>query len=314
MSIKDLDQKHAVRYEVVDDASSGQRIDNYLVKILKGVPKSRIYRMLRKGEVRVDGRRIKPTRRLAEGESVRIPPVASVAAAAAHPPAGYVEALEARIIVETDDYLALDKPTGVAVHGGSGVRLGLIETLRASRSGFLELVHRLDRDTSGVLLLAKSRTALTELHQAFRARATAKHYRLVVHGQWQGGARTVRHRLHRFVTASGERRVRVQDDGRSAQTIFTPLEVNASLSCLQAELVTGRTHQARVHALAEGHPIVGDDKYMPERFRNAEANRRAGRLMLHAESLRIVIGGERVRFSAEVPQAFEALMAGSRKP
>ena len=314
MSIKDLDQKHAVRYEVVDAASSGQRVDNFLVKVLKGVPKSRIYRMLRKGEVRVDGRRIKPTRRLAAGESVRIPPVVSNAATAARPPAGYVEALEARIITETDDYLALDKPTGMAVHGGSGVRLGLIETLRASRSGFLELVHRLDRDTSGVLLLAKSRTALTELHKAFRERATAKHYRLVVHGQWQGGARTVRHRLHRFVTASGERRVRVQDDGRGAQTVFTPLEVTPTLSCLQAELITGRTHQARVHALAEGHPIVGDDKYVPERLRAAEVNVHAGRLMLHAESLRIVIGGERVRFTAAVPQAFEALMAGSRRP
>lgn len=298
----------AVRYEVVDAGSVDQRIDNYLVKMLKGVPKTRIYRMLRKGEVRVDGRRVRPTHRLTLGAQVRIPPVTTAAVAAATPPPGYLDALESRILAETDTYLAIDKPAGVAVHGGSGVQLGLIETLRAHRGGFLELVHRLDRDTSGVLLMAKTRDALRTLHAAFRARATGKRYRLIVHGAWQGGRRDATHRLHRYVTPSGERRVRVQHDGRAAHTIFTPLAVRGQLSSLQAELVTGRTHQARVHALAEGHPIVGDDKYLPDRLRDRPVNQQAGRLMLHAESLRIVLNGERLRLTAPVPQVFEELL------
>ncbi len=304
---------NAVRHEIVDESSQGQRIDNYLVKILKGVPKTRIYRMLRKGEVRVNGGRVKPTHRLEVGQSVRIPPVDSSERHAASPPPGYVDALERRVIAETDEYLAIDKPSGVAVHGGSGVHLGLIETLRAARGGFLELVHRLDRDTSGVLLMAKKRATLRALHAAFRERATAKRYVLVVHGQWQGGSRTARHRLQRYTTGEGERRVRVQADGQSATTIFTPLAVGRQISTLEAELVTGRTHQARIHALAEGHAIIGDDKYLPEALRSAPVEKIAGRLMLHARSLRVVLDGERIRLSAEVPEIF-AKVQGTDSP
>ncbi len=301
-----------VRHEVVDEGSAGQRVDNYLVKVLKGVPKTRIYRILRKGEVRVDGRRVKPTHRLAVGETIRIPPVATAEVIHKRAPAEFVEALEARILAETPEYLAIDKPSGIAVHGGSGIQLGLVETLRSHRGGFLELVHRLDRDTSGVLLLAKTRASLKELHGAFRARATAKRYRLVVHGAWQGGERTVTHRLQRYSATSGERRVRVQHDGQSAQTRFAPLIIGEHVSTLQAELVTGRTHQARVHALAEGHPIIGDEKYMPAPLREARVNADAGRLLLHAESLRFVLGGQRVRLEAPVPDIFRQIQSADR--
>ena len=293
-----------VRFLTVEEDGHDQRVDNYLVKILKGVPKSRIYRMLRKGEVRVDGGRAKPTLRLRQGQTVRIPPVVSTQALAQAPPTGYVDALESAVIAETDDYLVIAKPSGVAVHGGSGVRLGLIESLRASRGGFLELVHRLDRDTSGVLMIAKRRAVLRDLHQAFRARQTVKRYRLLVHGQFER-PQEVRLQLARWLTPSGERRVQLSRSGQSAHTSFQPLVSGQQVSTVEAQLHTGRTHQARVHALALGHPIVGDEKYLPDHLVEHPANRAAGRLMLHAHSLGIVLQGERLRFEAPVPGAFE---------
>ena len=294
-----------VTYIDVDDP--GQRIDNYLTRVLKSVPKARIYRMLRRGEVRVNGGRVKPTYRVQAGDRVRIPPVRT--GRRPTPPdvhSGLATLLRENILFEDGGLLILDKPAGLAVHGGSGVSLGLIEALRAHRcERFLELVHRLDRETSGCLMVAKSRKALLALHTMQRQRRVHKSYDLLVAGPWPPGLDAVDLPLHRFATANGERRVRVAGHGKPSRTAFRRVRTAALATWLQARLQTGRTHQIRVHAAASGHPLLGDDKYGTEASATATRAGNVARLCLHASRLSFDWQGARIRVNAPLPSIFE---------
>jgi 23S rRNA pseudouridine955/2504/2580 synthase len=273
-----------VRLITISDEEADQRIDNYLLRICKGVPKSHIYRVLRSGEVRVNKGRIDQTYRLKEGDVVRIPPV-RVAEKATHS----VPGAEFKILLEDPFLLVIDKPAGVAVHGGSGVSYGVIEQLRASRpqAKFLELVHRLDRETSGILLLAKKRSALTNLHEQIREGRLDKRYLTLAHGDWQNSRQHVKFPLFKYNTQDGERRVRVQADGLASHTVFNLIKKYGPFVLLEAELKTGRTHQIRVHLASSGFPIAGDDKYgdfgLNRALQKADNSRIAlKRMFLHA--------------------------------
>lgn len=247
------------QFVTITEEEAGQRIDNYLLRVCKGVPKSHVYRILRSGEVRVNKGRIDQLYRLVAGDMVRIPPIRIAEKAASN----HVPAAEFSVIFEDAHLLVIDKPAGVAVHGGSGVSFGVIEQLRAARpeAKFLELVHRLDRDTSGLLLLAKKRSALTSLHEQMRDGHTDKRYLTMVAGDWKNARQHVKLALHKYSTADGERRVAVQADGQPSHTVFSLLKKFKDFALLEAELKTGRTHQIRVHTSASGFPILGDDKY-----------------------------------------------------
>ncbi len=286
--MKDL-RKDAVNWLDLGDEAQGQRIDNYLLKILKGVPKSHVYRILRSGEVRLNGRRVGPDVRLAAGDRVRVPPVRAAAPARGQGnslPPGAVSTPP--ILYEDGALIALDKPSGLAVHGGSGIQFGVIERLRHARpdARFLELVHRLDRDTSGVLLIAKKRSALTGLHAQLRDGQVDKRYFVLVRGKWRDAMRRVELSLERFVTDEGERRVRVDREGRVAQTVFRRVETwprhDPPLALLEAELMTGRTHQIRVHLTHIGFPLAGDDKYGDFAWNKVLAKQGLKRMFLHA--------------------------------
>ena len=306
--------KAAVLALEVGPEQEGQRIDNYLIRVLKGVPKSRIYRMVRSGEVRVNSRRVDATCRLQAGDRIRVPPVRQ---AAPRPPAAVPPAIAKRVlpvIHEDDELLVIDKPAGTAVHGGSGVSHGVVEQLRAQRpqARFLELVHRLDRDTSGVLVLAKKRSALVELHRQLREGEVEKHYSVLVLGRWHNARQKVSLPLHRHVLASGERRVRVSAEGLPSRTIFTLERSLGGYSLLDAELKTGRTHQIRVHLAHLGFPIAGDEKY-GDYGRNRELAR-AGlkRMFLHARRLRFMhpATGEPLALEAPLPPELADFLAG----
>jgi 23S rRNA pseudouridine955/2504/2580 synthase len=276
-----------VRLITISDEEANQRIDNFLLRICKGVPKSHIYRVLRSGEVRVNKGRIDQTYRLKEGDVVRIPPVRVAEKTAQTAPGA-----EFKILLEDPYMLVIDKPAGVAVHGGSGVSYGVIEQLRASRpdAKFLELVHRLDRETSGVLLLAKKRSALTNLHEQIREGQLDKRYLTLVHGDWQNTRQHIKLPLFKYNTPDGERRVRVQSDGLASHTVFNLIRRYGSFALLEAELKTGRTHQIRVHLASSGFPIAGDDKYgdfgLNRALQKAEGSRIAlKRMFLHAHQI-----------------------------
>ncbi len=296
----------SVTHVRIDGGEAGQRIDNFLLRRLKGVPKTRIYRMLRRGEVRVNGARTGPHRRLAAGDDVRIPPVRTAPMSAPVVPGEALMArLDRRILFEDEGLLVIDKPSGLAVHGGSGVQLGLIEALRAGRSErFLELAHRIDRDTSGCLMIAKSRTALSELHRLLRAQQVRKSYQLLVSGRWPRRRTVVERPLHRFVTAAGERRVRVDAQGKAARTTFNVLRACAAASWLSARLHSGRTHQIRVHAAASGHPVLGEDKYETAASEQCSKVAGANRLCLHAVRLSFEWDGASRRIEAPLPPLF----------
>lgn len=247
-----------VQLLTISDEEAGQRIDNFLLRMCKGVPKSHIYRVLRSGEVRVNKGRIDQTYRLVEGDVIRIPPIRIAEKVASTAPG-----MEFQILLEDSSLLVINKPAGVAVHGGSGVSYGVIEQLRAARpeAKFLELVHRLDRDTSGILLLAKKRSALVNLHEQIREGQLDKRYLVMVHGDWQNQRQHIKLPLFKYNTADGERRVRVQADGLASHTVFTLLRKYGPYALLEAELKTGRTHQIRVHLASSGFAILGDDKY-----------------------------------------------------
>ncbi len=279
----------ATRREV-DEASAGQRVDNYLAKTLKGVPKSRLYRMLRSGEVRVNSRRIDADYRLQLGDQVRIPPAVLPGRPAAAPAARAKPELEEAVIFEDRVLVALNKPAGIAVHGGSGVSFGIIEAFRAGRPElrFLELVHRLDRETSGVLLLAKKRSALVALHNELRNGKVVKRYLALIKGHWTTRRQEVNLNLHKYVMPSGERRVSVAATGQESRTLF---ELEASwndFSLLKATLLTGRTHQIRVHLAHLGFPIAGDDKYGDFALNKKLAAAGLKRMFLHAASVRFL--------------------------
>ncbi|HEX4884482.1 MAG TPA: RluA family pseudouridine synthase [Casimicrobiaceae bacterium] len=279
--------KEAASQLAVGDESAGQRIDNFLTRLLKGVPKSHVYRILRSGEVRLNGRRVGPDARVAAGDTVRVPPIRTAAPERA--PRRLPASAAPPIVYEDDALIVVDKPSGLAVHGGSGIARGLIETLRATRpdAAFLELVHRLDRETSGLLLVAKKRAALTTLHAALREGRVGKRYLVLVRGRWRDEKRTVRLALHRFATKEGERRVRVDDEaGREAVTVFHRRQVwrdrDPPLALLEAELHTGRTHQIRVHLTSLGFPLAGDDKYGDFAWNRELAKSGLKRMFLHA--------------------------------
>ena len=285
--MKDL-SKDAVNHLAIDEAGAGQRVDNFLLRVLKGVPKSHIYRILRSGEVRLNRKRVRPDARLTAGDDLRIPPVRTAEPRRA-PLRAPVRSVVLPILHEDDALIAIDKPAGLAVHGGSGIAFGLIEQLRAIRpdARFLELVHRLDRDTSGVLLVAKKRAALLALHASFRDGEADKRYLVMVKGRWRDAVRKVELPLTKFLTGAGERRVRIEHDGgKTARTVFHRRQVWADVappvSLLEAELHTGRTHQIRVHLTHLDFPLAGDDKYGDFTWNKALAKQGLKRMFLHA--------------------------------
>lgn len=287
-------QSQGVQYLTIDADHVGQRLDNFLISTLKGVPKGHIYRLLRKGEVRVNKGRRRADYRLQDGDELRLPPVRRGQATTQrdHGDWGW---LEQCLLYEDEQLLAVNKPHGLAVHGGSGIRLGLIEALRQLRpqQRFLELVHRLDRGTSGVLLVAKTRVCLLALHEQLRSGAMDKRYLALVRGRWQGGERIIEAALRRDQLRSGEREVVLDPAGKPARTGFTPQRyftgpTFSAATLMAIELFTGRTHQARVHAVASGHPIAGDSKYGDAHFNQALSDYGLQRLFLHAASLSFV--------------------------
>lgn len=307
-----------VRLVAVSAEEAGQRIDNYLLRELKGVPKSHVYRILRSGEVRVNSGRIDAAYRLASGDVVRIPPVR----VAATPDISKVRipegtSLKPHVLLEDDAIIALAKPSGLAVHGGSGVTLGVIELLRREYSHlkFLELVHRLDRETSGILLIAKRRSALTGLHAALRDGKMEKHYLALGSGIWKGGRRHVRISLMKFLTDEGERRVSADAEGKDAHSIFTPVKQFKDCVLVDAQIKTGRTHQIRVHMAHEGHPILGDAKYGDFTLNRDVSKRGLKRMFLHAHSLAFdhPITGERVVLECPLPIDLSGYLATLKK-
>lgn len=281
-----------VNHIEIDENNRLQRIDNFLLALLKGAPKSLIYRIIRKGEVRVNKKRIKADYKLQMGDCVRVPPVRlDVPGEQAKASESLLSLLESSIVYEDDAILAINKPSGLAVHGGSGVRLGMIEALRQSRvqGAFLELVHRLDRDTSGLVLVAKKRGALVALQKMLaNKQGIQKQYLALVHGHWSTSLNQVDASLTRTLRASGERMVVVDPLGKASMTKFECLSKGSHYSLIRAEPVTGRTHQIRVHSQFSGHVIAGDDKYANQADHAIDAKYGIKRLFLHARSLSFV--------------------------
>ena len=303
--------KGSPTWREIDEESAEQRIDNYLTKLLKGVPKSHIYRILRSGEVRVNSGRVGPEYRLQAGDRLRLPPI-RVAQRQPQPTAFAADRFDSRILYEDEALLVLDKPAGVAVHGGSGVSFGVVEQLRCARpqARFLELVHRLDRDTSGVLLLAKKRSALTTLHAQLRAGQIQKFYLTLVSGRWRNPTQNVRLPLNKYVLSSGERRVSVTENGLASHTVFRLEQAWPEFSLLEAELKTGRTHQIRVHLAHLGFPIAGDDKYGDFARNKRLAKQGLKRMFLHACKTVIVhpLSGETIAFEAPLPSELQSFI------
>lgn len=303
MTQKTQQKAQQVRFVEVDPDQEGQRIDNFLRTQLKGAPKSLIYRILRKGEIRVNKKRVKPDTRINAGDLVRIPPVRIPERGESAPvSASLAEHLEQAIVYESDSLVVINKPSGLAVHGGSGVSLGMIEALRQIRpkSRFLELVHRLDRDTSGCIMVAKKRSMLRYLHDALRQRKVNKIYHALVVGRWEKRKQAIDAPLLRYELKSGERMVKVNPDGKPSVTRFQVLRrFQDAATLIEARPLTGRTHQIRVHTQYAGHPIVGDVKYTPDA--DNEHFRQLGikRLMLHAARLEVELpDGEQLSVSA----------------
>lgn len=312
-------QALAAQFVTITEEEAGQRIDNYLLRVCKGVPKSHIYRILRSGEVRVNKGRIDQLYRLEQGDLVRIPPirVAEKTSNAAVPSA------EFKIVHEDNHLLVIDKPAGVAVHGGSGVSYGVIEQLRAARpeAKFLELVHRLDRETSGLLLLAKKRSALTNLHDQMREGLTDKRYLTAVSGNWVNKRQHVKLPLHKYTTPDGERRVVVQAGGMESHTVFSLLRKWEEFALLEAELKTGRTHQIRVHLASSGFPILGDEKYgdfaLNKQLQKATETRGAlRRMFLHAYKITFTHpdSGAKMTLQAPLPAECDRFLVSLGQP
>ena len=309
-------ENRGVTHVDVDAERAGQRIDNFLISQLKGLPKSRVYRWLRRGEVRVNKGRVKADYKLCAGDQVRIPPV-RLAAQSAPVVAGprLRDLVEHAILYEDERMLALNKPAGIAVHGGSGVDLGVIEVLRQHFSApQWELVHRLDRDTSGCLLVAKNRAALRQLQHQFRQQQTRKNYLTLVHGYWPTRCHTVNLPLKKNQLAGGERIVKVDPEGKAATTQFSIHQRYRDCTLLEVGLVTGRTHQIRVHTQAQGHPILGDDKYGDAASQALAKRLGLKRLFLHAQQLHFYLPisggerGERMTLDAPLPDDLNTVL------
>jgi len=291
----------SVRWIDVGEEEAGQRIDNYLLARLKGVPKSRIYRILRSGEVRVNSRRVAASDRVAAGDRIRIPPLRVAERGEAVPAPHF----RLPILHEDEALLAIDKPAGLAVHGGSGIAHGVIESLRSMRpeAPFLELVHRLDRETSGVLLVAKKRAALTALHEMLRTRTIDKRYLVAVAGRFRNEKQHVRLALAMRAAAEGGKRVSVSEEGQPAETIFRRISRGPAASLLEAQLLTGRTHQIRVHLAHLEHPVLGDDRYGDFELNRRLRKEGLKRMFLHAASLCLAhpLTGEALTIRSPLP-------------
>ncbi|MEY2701310.1 MAG: rRNA pseudouridine synthase RluC [Pseudomonadota bacterium] len=290
---------------LVDQEFADQRIDNFLMSRLKGVPRSHVYRLLRTGQVRVNGGRIQASYRLKGGDAVRIPPHRHTDTVVPEDQPWLQQRLVGRILYEDDWLLVLDKPAGMAVHGGTGLQAGVIELLRQMRpdARHLELVHRLDRDTSGCLMISRKRSALRVLHQQFRGDDISKTYIALLDGVWRKASQTVDAPLQKNVLQSGERMVRVHRDGKHAVTLFRNLECFADSTLVEASPVTGRTHQIRVHAQHMGYPLLGDERYGREVSNRLYRERALKRLFLHAASLSFVHPSSHERISVQAPLA-----------
>lgn len=300
--------KPQVRYMKIDADQAGQRLDNYLLRICRGVPRSHVYKAIRGGQVRVNKRRIQAGYRLEQDDLVRIPPMRMVSANET-PPA---PPQQFPIVYEDHALMAINKPAGVAVHGGSGLSFGVIEQLRAAypEQRFLELAHRLDRETSGVLVIAKQRRALRMLHQTWRQAQGRRLYEALVWGDWVNDRQHLRQPLLKWLTPHGERRVRVDPQGKPSHTIITLKRRFGEVSWLSAELRTGRTHQIRVHLAAAGYPVLCDEKYGPDAVRDSFSRRGYSRMFLHATELHLPhpLTGEPLILRAPLPDIFEQLI------
>ncbi len=308
----------SVQFIDITDAQAGQRIDNFLLTLEKGVPKSRIYRAIRKGEVRVNKGRIKQTYKIQAGDSIRIPPLRVSEDTTLTTVSEFLRRqLEEAVILEDDDLLVLNKPSGLAVHAGSNIQQGVIEALRITRSDlpYLELVHRLDRDTSGCLLLAKSRDALLNLQQQMINHDLNKRYLTLLRRNWDDAEHVVEQPLQKNAVSSGERMVKVDQDGKYAKTLFIPLEHFSNSQLTEAVLFTGRTHQIRVHAAHIDHPLAGDDKYGQRNFNKEMKKLGLKRLFLHAWKLGInhPSTGEPLLLEAPMPDNLTKVLSRLRE-
>ena len=312
------DPASAPRVETVEvpEDRDGQRIDNFLTTRLKGVPKSLIYRLLRTGQVRINGKRAKPDHRVAAGDAVRIPPVRTAERAdPGVPPTGQTARIEASILSEDRDFLVIDKPSGVASHGGSGISFGVIELLRTARprESALELAHRLDRDTSGVLVLAKKRSALTALQAEIRAGRVEKRYLALLAGKLPQQRLSVDAPLRKSVLQGGERMVRIDEEGKPSRSRFSEVERYAAATLAEIAIETGRTHQIRVHSAHIGHPVAGDEKYGDREFNLKMREHGLKRLFLHAARFEFSIGERSYGFSAPLPDDLSKVISSLQR-
>ncbi|MFZ4286975.1 RluA family pseudouridine synthase [Variovorax sp. HJSM1_2] len=316
-----------VKLVTVDDGSTGQRLDNFLLRQLKGVPKTHVYRIIRSGEVRINKKRASADTRVEEGDVIRLPPVrmaerVETTSGSATPAAAAAPAREFPILFEDEHFLAINKPAGVAVHGGSGVSFGVIEQLRIARpqARYLELVHRLDRETSGILLIAKKRSALLNLQDQFRERETGKTYLALTLGAWPANKKVLDKPLHKYLLADGERRVKVvaKDDPNGMRSLSL-VKIQQKLddySLLEVTIKTGRTHQIRVHLASEGHPIAGDDKYGDFEHNKLMQKHGLKRMFLHAWKLQLShpATGEALALQADLPPELQSFVSQPLRP
>ncbi|MBD2859660.1 23S rRNA pseudouridine(955/2504/2580) synthase RluC [Spongiibacter sp. KMU-158] len=306
-----------VKLIAVDAAFEGQRLDNFLMRELKGVPKSKIYNILRRGEVRVNKGRAKPDYKLVAGDVVRVPPVRIAERETVAVPKTLEQTIRDAVLYEDDGLLIINKPSGLAVHGGSGVSLGLIESLRQVFPEYrqLELVHRLDRDTSGCVMVAKKRSVLKEIHELLKAKqGVDKRYLALVAGKWPARKRQVKVALEKNHLRSGERMVRVSPEGKFSLTEYQLLQRYRDASLVEAKPITGRTHQIRVHCQSAGYPILGDDKYGDEEANKHSKGLGLRRLFLHAHSLSLVVSGRRISVEAPLPDELQQFLTRIELP
>ncbi|GAB6142362.1 23S rRNA pseudouridine(955/2504/2580) synthase RluC [Methylosoma difficile] len=313
MSIEEPSAAVKVTHVEITEEQSEQRLDNFLIARLKGVPKSHIYRIVRKGEVRVNKGRVDVKYRLAVGDIVRVPPVrVAERTEESYVSQGLKEALELGILFEDDAFMVINKPAGFAVHGGSGVSSGVIEGLRLIRpeARFLELVHRLDKDTSGCLIIAKKRSALRLLHEQFRDDRIQKTYLALLSGQWAKKQQVVNAPLLKNISQGGERMVVISPSGKTAETLFKRLQVYKAATLVEASPKTGRTHQIRVHAASLGHPIIGDDRYGFEDANKLFRQKGYKRMFLHAKTLKFQhpVSQAMLSISAPLPKQLDDLL------
>ena len=310
----DLSQ-HEVRFLEVSEEESGQRLDNYLLRNIAGVPKTRIYRAIRKGEVRVNKGRSTVGYRVQATDLVRVPPLSvGQSPPISKPSSAWEKRLLSAVVLDNSDLLVINKPPGMAVHGGSGVRLGLIESLRVMypEERYLELVHRLDRDTSGLVLIAKNASALRELHAQLRVNQVDKVYWACTAGKWPAYQKSVAAPLAKAHAPSGERMVRVSPNGKRSRTEFKVIERFQQASLLEVKPISGRTHQIRVHVQHVGHPILGESKYLSDKSEALTQRIGLKRLFLHAKSISFELSGEHYELNCPIDQELVSVLARLR--